>query len=260
MKAIRMLRAAKIAIGFFVIALVLGVFWSSSFFQTCVNGQQSAYSQEGQRKGATFVGSDIGAIAIRCAGHVTYEYRDAITAVATVFIALFTLTLWLSTKKMMAATKAAVDLASKEFIATHTKVIVRFIQGPFHDENNYEFVWVTLANIGETDAKIVAIGCDLARRKGRGAWLPPGVAADPTPVTPTVLVSGERFVMKAMAQLPTGEKEIFTEAVDESELCAVGCIKYRDGNGRLLETGFLRIHDGKGNFLPSDNPEDEYQD
>ena len=151
MKAMsRMLRAAKIAIGFFVIALVLSVFWSSSFFRTCVNGQQSAYGQEAKEKLPPFffAGSDTGAIAIRCAGHVTYEYRDAVTAVATVFIALFTLTLWLSTKKMMAATKAAVDLASKEFIATHRpKVIVRFIQGPFHDENDYGFVWVTFANI-----------------------------------------------------------------------------------------------------------------
>ncbi len=158
-------------------------------------------------------------------------------------------------------TRQSIELGNKEFVATHRpRIAVRFIQGPSHDENDCEFVWITLVNKGETDATIVAIGRDLARRKGRGGWLPPGLDADLKPVTPVTLVSGERLVMSAKAQLPTGDKEIFAEAFDASELCAVGCIQYRDGNGRLLETGFLRIHDGQGNFLPSNNPEDEYQD
>ena len=157
--------------------------------------------------------------------------------------------------------RKSIDLARQEFTATHRpRIVVRFIQGPLHDENGFEFVWVTLVNKGETGGTIVAIGRDLARRKGRGGWLPPGLAADMKPVMPITLISGEQFVIDAKAQSPTGDKEIFAEAMDDSELCAVGCIQYRDGNGRLLETGFLRIHDGQGNFLPSDNPEDEYQD
>jgi len=34
-----------------------------------------------------------------CGARILYEYRDAVLAVATIFIALFTLTLWLSTRR-----------------------------------------------------------------------------------------------------------------------------------------------------------------
>jgi hypothetical protein len=114
---------------------------------------------------------------------------------------------------------------------------------------------------GETDGTIVAIGRCLARRKGRGGWLPPGLNAGAKPIAkPVKLVSGERFVMDAKAEVAINGQDIFTEITEGTELCAIGCIQYRDRNGRLLETGFLRIHDGQGNFLPSDNPEDEYED
>jgi hypothetical protein len=184
-----------------------------------------------------------------------------LTAISTFVIAAFTIVLAGVGYCQSRLIRKSIDLARQEFAATHRpRIVVRFIQGPLHDENEFEFVRVTWVNKGETDGTIVAIGHDLARRKGRGGWLPPGLAADVKPVMPVTLVSGERFVVKAEAHSPTGDKEIFAEAIDDSELCAVGCIQYRDGNGRLLETGFLRIHDGQGNFLPSDNPEDEYQD
>ena len=184
-----------------------------------------------------------------------------LTAISTFVIAAFTIVLAGVGYCQSRLFRKSIDLARQEFTATHRpRIVVRFIQGPLHDENGFEFVRVTLVNKGETGGTIVAIGRDLARRKGRGGWLPPGLAADMKPVMPITLISGEQFVIDAKAQSPTGDKEIFAEAMDNSELCAVGCIQYRDGNGRLLETGFLRIHDGQGNFLPSDNPEDEYQD
>jgi hypothetical protein len=184
-----------------------------------------------------------------------------LTAISTFFIAAFTIVLaWVGYRQLRLIRKS-IDLARQEFAATHRpQIVVRFIHGPLHDENAFEFVCITLVNKGETDGTIVAIRHDLARRKGRGDWLPPGLATDVKPVMPITLLSGERYVINVKAQSPTGDKEIFAEAVDDSELCVVGCIQYRDGNGRLLETGVLRIHDGQGNFLPSNNPEDEYQD
>jgi hypothetical protein len=179
----------------------------------------------------------------------------------TLVLAVSTIGLGLATICLYRAGNRQLNLARQEFIATHRpRVVVRFIQGPFHDENGFEFVSITLVNVGETKATIVAIGRDLARRKGRGGWLPPGLGADPMAVTPTVLVSGERFVMNATAKVATGEGEIFAAAMEESELCAVGCIQYRDGNGRLLETAFLRVESGANGFVPSKNAEDEYQD
>jgi len=184
-----------------------------------------------------------------------------LTAISTFIIAAFTIVLAWVGYCQSRLIRRSIDLARQEFVATHRpRILVRFVQGPFYDENGLEFVWVTLVNVGETDATIVAMGHDLAKRKGRGGWLPPGLGADAKTVTPITLVSGQRLTIDAKAQVPTGDKEIFIDVMEEPELCAVGCIQYRDGNGRLLETGFLRIHDGHGNFLPSNNPEDEYQD
>lgn len=153
-------------------------------------------------------------------------------------------------------------MQAREFIATHRpRIIVRFIQGPFFEGvNERQFVWVTNANIGETRAIVEAIGSDLARRVGRGGWLPPGLAADAKPVKRTTLESGERMIIRVQASAPTTDADIFQEATQEVELCAVGVVKYRDGNGRLLETAFLRVDRGPDGFIPSKNREDEYQD
>jgi len=133
---------------------------------------------------------DSAAISGRCAGHVIYEYRDAATAIATVFIALFTFTLWQSTKGMMAATRNAVDLARQEFIATHRpRMILRYIQGPFYNDQGHRFVWVTFVNTGANNAIIEAFGADLAlRRDDDDEWETPGLDADSKDVEPIVLV------------------------------------------------------------------------
>jgi hypothetical protein len=164
-------------------------------------------------------------------------------------------------KRTVSAAKEATELGNREFIATHRpRIIVRLIQGPFDDGVEPEFVWITVANVGETPATITAIGSDLARRKGRNGWLPPGLSADARDVTPSTLESGERLTFKAAVHTVTNDITIAAAAWDDVELCAVGQIRYQDGNGRKLEMAFLRIHDGEGNFTPSDSPEDEYQD
>lgn len=155
----------------------------------------------------------------------------------------------------------SLDLARQEFIATHRpRIIVQFIQGPFDDGIEPEFVWVTVTNVGETPATITAIGSDLARRQGRNFWLPPGISADLRDITPSVLESGERLIIQVKSKTVTSDANIAADALGDFELCAVGQIRYQDGNGRTLEMAFLRVHDGHGNFTPSDNPEDEYQD
>ncbi len=160
-------------------------------------------------------------------------------------------------KEVASAARESADLARQQFVATHRpKIIVRFIQGPWPNADGAQGVWVTVTNVGETDAIVESFGRDLAMRIGRGGWLPPGVNAGlrrlPQPVT---LTSGERLVIWVEA---TGNDVALDDP--QAELCVVGRIQYRNRNGRLLETGFLRVWDRQGNFTPSDNPEDEYQD
>jgi len=153
-------------------------------------------------------------------------------------------------------------LAREEFIATHRpRVIVRFIQGPFHNEAGHEFMWVTFANVGETMATITAIGGDLVRRNGStGAWRPSGLDASPKPITPTTLESGDRHIITVTAKGPISDIELFGDATGTYELCAVGGVRYQDGNGRTRETAFFRTNNGGEGFAPSKNREDEYED
>jgi hypothetical protein len=159
--------------------------------------------------------------------------------------------------------QALAKLAREEFIATHRpRIIVRFLQGPFHDDDGREFCWVTFANIGETAATLIEIGGDLARRnRDTGDWKIPGLDASPKPIEAVVLDSGQRHVVTITAKVPMSDMDIFGDVTETYELCAVGRVRYQDGNGRIRETAFLRINrDGKEGFKPTSNKEDEYED
>src|SRR6202035_1762513 len=58
----------------------------------------------------------IAAIHGRCAGHVLHDYGEVVTAVATVFIAWFTLTLKRSTDKLWTAGSEALGVTERAFV------------------------------------------------------------------------------------------------------------------------------------------------
>ena len=76
----------------------------SSSFQTCVSEkylQQSNHQSE--KKSPDFVSRAfvVSRVNTDCLGTFLYESREAVTAVATAFIALFTLTLWLTSRTQL---------------------------------------------------------------------------------------------------------------------------------------------------------------
>jgi hypothetical protein len=77
-------------------------------------------------------------------------------------------------------TTDALNLARQEFVANHRpRVILRYIQGPFENEERRQFIWVTFVNIGANTATIEAFGADLARRwADTENWALPGVDAE----------------------------------------------------------------------------------
>jgi hypothetical protein len=107
------------------------------------------------------------------------KYNGAVTAVATAFIAIFTIVLVFVTGRQARLTTAALNLARQEFVATHRpRVIVRYIQGPFENEEGGQFYCVAFVNIGANRAIIEAFGADLAKRSGEtDRWVPPGFDA-----------------------------------------------------------------------------------
>jgi hypothetical protein len=189
------------------------------------------------------------------------KYNGAVTAIATVFIGVFTYVLARVTNRQAKLTREGIELTRKEFVATHRpRVIIRFIQGPFVSDDNRQFIWVIVANIGDSATDIEEFGGDLARRRGTH-WLTPGAAGDPKRIEPITLMSGQRHVFTVTAKRPYGDAEIFSDATGASELCAFGAIRYRDDNDVLRETGYFRVYDSERDaFLPSKDESEEYQD
>jgi hypothetical protein len=244
---------------FFVLLLVfLATFLTaekelSPLFQSCI-------SQQGERIG-NGLGADITRYA-RCTGRFVDAHGVGITALASLVIAAFTGTLWIATIQQGQLTFASLDLARKESISTHRPhVVVRFIQGPFHDPTDHEFISVTIVNVGANPAIIEAFGGDLARRNNKGEWLPPGLDATPKNIHPVTLISGQRHTFTVTAKNPYSDTDIAADSFDEHELCAVGAVNYRDGNRVSRETGFFRIYEESSKrFVALKNTEFEYQD
>jgi hypothetical protein len=152
-----MLRAIQYLAALLVVGFGLWIFGTSSSFQTCTTEQAAANAGQGQKNLPPLVlaGANRAAIYARCGGHVIYEYRDFATAVATVFIAIFTFTLWQSTKRMMKATQTAVDLARQEFLSTHRpRIILREAFTTELKEGEDVKIRLHFANIGETTGTI----------------------------------------------------------------------------------------------------------
>jgi hypothetical protein len=194
------------------------------------------------------------------------KYNGALTAVATAFIAAFTIVLARVTGRQARLTTDALNLARQEFVANHRpRVILRYIQGPFENEEGRQFIWVTFVNIGANTATIEAFGADLAKRfPDTDDWAVPGLDAGPKEISPIVLTCGQRHVFTVTArEVPETELElqIFRETTTQDyQLCAVGMIRYTDAVSVARDTGFFRVLRGERFIISEHDSEMEYQD
>jgi hypothetical protein len=195
-------------------------------------------------------------VAKLCAIIAWIKDSNNLNALSTSVIAVFTIVL-------TAVSYWQARLIRKEFVATHRpRVIIRFIQGPNYGEDSTESIWITVANIGDSEGAIVEFGGDLARRnKQTKIWLVPGADGGSKKIRTIRLKSGARHVFTVTAKKPYTDMDILGDATDTYELCAFGVIRYQDATGILRETGFFRVYDADSeSFVPSNKQEDEYQD
>ena len=256
------------ALSVFVGVFLLVERTSSPFFQKCISEESGNKGEHAANESNASIGPII-TVYVRCSGRFMDGHGVGLTAIASFIIAAFTATLWIATRQQGALTKDSIELARKEFVVTHRpKVIIRFIQGPWQDviaEQKFQYIWITLVNVGESVATIGAIGADLARKLAlpRGhedEWSSPGLDAAPKPVEAIILKSGERYSFKVIAKSPYTESELFEDVQETHLLCAVGGVRYADSQGLVRETGFHRVFKERDGFVPSKNAEDEYQD
>ena len=117
-------------------------------------------------------------------------------------------------------------------------------------------------NIGVSPATVEAFGCDLARRDGIGNWVIPGLETSPLDTPDDNLDKRPASYLHDNSQkLPDTFDEKFSDACGNQQLCAVGAVRYIDGNGIARALGFFRVYDNSSkSFVASKNNEEEYQD
>ncbi len=98
---------------------IILVFWfvyASESFQGCINGSENQTTHDtAQNGGANFFG--VFGIYPRCLGGFVHLNRESITALSTLFIALFTLTLWVSTHNLWKAGERHAERELRAYVA-----------------------------------------------------------------------------------------------------------------------------------------------
>jgi len=121
-----------------------------------------------------------------CEGAFVDENNGTLTALATIAIAGFTLTLWRATTKQAGLTRDAIELGNREFVATHRpKLILREAFSPITDSLDSRITLAyTIANVGASDCWMAEaqIGLELVREIGYPIFMMPADMSFPNNV------------------------------------------------------------------------------
>jgi hypothetical protein len=189
---------------------------------------------------------------------------DLLTALATVAVAIFTLTLWLTSWRQARIAQETIDLARSEFISTHRpKIIVHSVTLPLDFASVQSGMvigaFVLYFNVGSTTARNIEIRARIMRSNfpiQSGIFVSDSVRArsqelragmkDYFQIHSEHLVSSERIVQEA-AQRP------------EVSVICMGTIRYEDELGTLRETAFCQRFDAVAErWASAQSPEYEY--
>jgi hypothetical protein len=206
------------------------------------------------------------------------------TALATIAIAVFTLTLWLSSEKMWRVTRIsaiatrrsalaarkAVDAAREEFHSTHRpriRIKAVFLMNERIHYSQPVQIRVVCVNSGVGDARINSYGIDCFVLK-KDTSVPPDKRIDPIDFTqPSILSSGISTALPDFFYSITNGDEAQIR-IEQASLYCMGFVHYWDGVGRTRMTAFCRalrldsprgLHT-RGRFHRTDEPDYEYED
>jgi len=237
----------------FLVAIALAVWavWESTAFQECVCVQ--TYQIRHQKIDNSSADVLVAALAnprigFRCLGNFLDENESAITAIATILIAIFTLTLWLSTSRLAQLTKATIDLAQQEFLSTHRPKLI--LRDAFCDDNeigNPIKVTYVIVNIGDTPARIVesALEIKVISAPGFGAQSRVPVKAGENPIGDSVINPGVGlegiYVSQCLWRTDDGSRHNYSEPGLGVFFC--GHFIYEDDRNIRRHTMFWRKYD-----------------
>ena len=197
------------------LSYVVWIFATSSSFQECIGKQTATETSASETKTPPNFLARI-AIKSRCSVHVIYEYREAVAAIGTVFIALFTCTLWVVAYWARRDTK----ILQRAYLGVKPG-------GIHHMRDKSIIAYVTFVNSGNLPARNV-------RNEVKIKWFDDdGNRSD----FGNIQITDEASVLL----LPKIEIERGTEALSEKE--AAG---YRAKQGFIYVWGRLEYDDGIG--------------
>jgi len=190
-------------------------------------------------------------------------HNGLVTAIATIFIAAFTIVLAIVTRRQGLLTREAIKLARDEFNATHRpKLRVRRMR-PHPTDCTPVGVQYAMVNVGETTAIIKRHELTATIYLTTLCTQPDDSEAKQTPQSITL----------DCPQLEGGESRLFYFSTNidsqyglgwgmaNSNLKIRGIVEYEDGVWIKRRTGFLRTYDVTlGCFRKSGDAEEEYED
>ena len=182
------------------------------------------------------------------------DYNGAVTAVATVFIGVYTFVLSRVTRQQAILTRQSIELSRNEFIATHRPFIgVSFFE-TFDDPNL--IIRFTFTNQGASNARILTIAAKI---------LPGTAYADHFVFTDEsvdiVLKSGQSDIHRVTSDFLNPLHPSNNQVRATVLFFCVGRIRYADDTGVERETGFYREWSAYGGniwFIPDPVPAYEY--
>jgi hypothetical protein len=239
---------------FFAGTFILAERTFSPVFQCCIEQDKNTHGAAAAEKNPSAFGTAISAYS-RCSGEFIEAHNGGITALATIIIAAFTGTLWLSTNQQARLTRKSIELARKEFVCSQRpRLRVRNIivshppkfprkASPIFTTGKHLKCEFFVSNIGGTPAEITESlamifqsSCGLPMRRpyeGRnGNLLVPLGSLAPGQSAPLGFLSEEA--------IGNGAETIGTKVISAVRLFVMGWIEYRDDIGIVRKTAFCR--------------------
>ena len=147
-------------VGLFAILILALSAWAATYsfsYQECAAkyGNQVGQAEKSGFDPPISRPSKIGLL-LRCEGAFIDQNNGALTAIATIFIAIFTLTLWVTSGEQGRLTQKSLDLAQAEFKATHRpRLVLRDASSLVTDPEEHPIVVTyVVANTGATSCWI----------------------------------------------------------------------------------------------------------
>jgi hypothetical protein len=169
-------------------------------------------------------------------------HNGAITAIATVFIAAFTIVLAWVSRRQARLIEDQVRLSRNEFFVTHRpRIIVRAFQmlNPDAGVAVAPQVIFIAHNIGDSPARIVEVR-SATRVQPANARIPNDLAFPFHEDFNVTLASGQKEVFPMNGAAPFAADEPMNVFAGHSMLLCLGVVAYLDDAGTRRETGFCR--------------------